>query len=153
MDRRKSLYLLGRLGLGILLTVVSGCTRNGIAKKRNRRLAIGNPEQFDQSITPLALERIAIIKDAAGFAAVSMVCTHMPCALQFRTKRFECPCHGSVFSLNGAVLNGPAKDALSFFKITQNEEGALVVHFDEVVPSDQRYLPAMSATSTVTAVL
>ena len=116
-------------------------------------LAIGSPDTFDQRITILALERIAIIKDAAGFAAVSMVCTHMPCALQFRTKKFECPCHGSVFSLSGAVLTGPAKEALSFFKISENRAGALVVHFDEVVPSDQRYLPAINASKSETALL
>jgi Rieske Fe-S protein len=68
--------------------------------------------------------------------------------LQFRTKKFECPCHGSVFSLSGSVLTGPAKEALPFFKISENSAGMLVVHFDEVVPSDQRYLPAINASES-----
>jgi len=42
--------------------------------------------------------------------AVSPTCTHMGCLVSFNgaEKAWECPCHGSRFSLDGAVLQGPA---------------------------------------------
>jgi Rieske Fe-S protein len=38
----------------------------------------------------------------------SAICTHQGCTVAAAAKDFECPCHGSVFSETGAVLNGPA---------------------------------------------
>jgi nitrite reductase/ring-hydroxylating ferredoxin subunit len=49
--------------------------------------------------------------DEAGHRhAVSPTCTHMGCLVSFNgaEKAWECPCHGSRFDLDGAVLQGPA---------------------------------------------
>jgi len=37
--------------------------------------------------------------------ALSALCTHMPCVLNWSTTRtqFECPCHGATFNQNGAA--------------------------------------------------
>ena len=42
--------------------------------------------------------------------AVSPSCTHMGCLVSFNgaEREWECPCHGSRFALDGAVLQGPA---------------------------------------------
>ncbi|MGH3363170.1 MAG: FAD-dependent oxidoreductase [Nocardioidaceae bacterium] len=42
--------------------------------------------------------------------AVSPTCTHMGCLVSFNSaeEAWECPCHGSRFGLDGAVLQGPA---------------------------------------------
>jgi Rieske Fe-S protein len=46
--------------------------------------------------------------------AVSLQCTHMGCLLRFnRAERsWDCPCHGSRFDVDGAVLEGPAQRPL-----------------------------------------
>ncbi|MCZ4492771.1 MAG: puuB 4, partial [Conexibacter sp.] len=42
--------------------------------------------------------------------AVSPVCTHLGCQVNFnRAERsWDCPCHGSRYAVDGSVLQGPA---------------------------------------------
>ena len=39
-------------------------------------------------------------------------CTHAGCAVAVKNGGIECPCHGSKFTLDGAVERGPAVDPL-----------------------------------------
>jgi len=44
----------------------------------------------------------------ATFVAFSMACTHAGCLVDIvNANEFDCPCHGSRFDVNGAVINGP----------------------------------------------
>ena len=45
---------------------------------------------------------------------LSLVCPHAGCIVEMNkeTKEFVCPCHGSRFSSNGKLLQGPAKTGL-----------------------------------------
>ena len=50
------------------------------------------------------------------FRAMSAICTHTGCTVEFNgSEKFNCPCHGSSFSLTGSVLNGPAGSPLKNF--------------------------------------
>ena len=40
-------------------------------------------------------------------------CTHAGCALALKDGAIECPCHGSRFTLDGAVQRGPATEPLA----------------------------------------
>jgi nucleotide-binding universal stress UspA family protein/nitrite reductase/ring-hydroxylating ferredoxin subunit len=56
-------------------------------------------------------ERLAAFVDEAGeLHLMSARCTHMGCTVAWSTADhvFECPCHGSRFGPDGAVVNGPA---------------------------------------------
>ena len=47
------------------------------------------------------------------FKAFSAVCTHQGCTVQdVAGGTINCPCHGSKFSTDGSVVNGPAKQPL-----------------------------------------
>lgn len=53
----------------------------------------------------------AAYRDEAGrLHAVSAVCTHLRCIVGWNEaeKSWDCPCHGSRFSVDGDVLHGPA---------------------------------------------
>lgn len=60
------------------------------------------------------------------FAAFSSRCTHSGCTVNYspNNNNLPCPCHGSVFSLTGSVLNGPATSALK--KYTVKKEGNIL---------------------------
>ena len=56
-------------------------------------------------------ERCAVYRGPDGTAhAVSARCTHLGCLVSFNAAEtsWECPCHGSRFDVEGAVLQGPA---------------------------------------------
>jgi Rieske Fe-S protein len=55
--------------------------------------------------------RIALYRDESGILhAVSSVCPHRSCDVEWNAegKVWDCPCHGSRFAPDGAVLRGPA---------------------------------------------
>jgi len=61
-------------------------------------------------------ERLAVYRDpASNVHAVSSVCTHLGCIVKFNDaeKTWDCPCHGSRFTIDGAVLDGPATKPLA----------------------------------------
>jgi menaquinol-cytochrome c reductase iron-sulfur subunit len=58
-----------------------------------------------------AVQSVWAVKHSASEVTVfSPICTHLGCYFKWDegTGHFECPCHGSVFSLAGKVLGGPA---------------------------------------------
>jgi Rieske Fe-S protein len=57
------------------------------------------------------MKKVAAYRDENGrIHARSAVCTHLGCHLHWNSfeRCWDCPCHGSQFSVDGAVLNGPA---------------------------------------------
>jgi nitrite reductase/ring-hydroxylating ferredoxin subunit len=60
-------------------------------------------------------ELVAASRDDEGqLHLVSPTCTHMGCRVTWNTaeRSWDCPCHGSRFSPDGAVLQGPAVEPL-----------------------------------------
>lgn len=53
----------------------------------------------------------------ASYRALSAVCTHQACEVRPASAALQCPCHGSVFSFDGAVLRGPAKEPLPVYPV------------------------------------
>lgn len=65
-------------------------------------------------------ELTGLYKDANGeVKAVSGLCTHMQCVLQFNdvAKTWDCGCHGSRFNTDGRVISGPATQPLKSIEV------------------------------------
>jgi glycine/D-amino acid oxidase-like deaminating enzyme/nitrite reductase/ring-hydroxylating ferredoxin subunit len=85
------------------------------------RLAKGDAESVDQvapgegRLIRSQGKMLAVYRDPAGTVhARSAVCTHLGCHVQWNREErsWDCPCHGSRFDVDGAVLNGPATKGL-----------------------------------------
>jgi len=74
----------------------------------------------------------AVKHSPSDITVFSPICTHAGCYYNWdsQTGRFECPCHESVFSINGKVLAGPAPRQLDTLR-TKIENGELFVVWQE----------------------
>jgi nitrite reductase/ring-hydroxylating ferredoxin subunit len=72
-------------------------------------------------------ERLALFRNEGGFYALSLVCTHLGCTVTVTEDALSCPCHGSRFDRQGAVLTGPADRALVRMKVELRGEMVEVV--------------------------
>ena len=80
-----------------------------LTKRGSRSLEDLAPDEGD--IVSLRGEKVAGYRDPDGrLFAVSCVCTHMGCQVNWNhaERSWDCPCHGSRFSVDGSVLEGPA---------------------------------------------
>jgi cytochrome b6-f complex iron-sulfur subunit len=58
-------------------------------------------------------------EEIVGIAAIYKVCTHLGCIYSWTdaNNRFECPCHGSKYRLDGRRIEAPAPRALDRFRM------------------------------------
>lgn len=67
------------------------------------------------AIMNFATKKTAVYRDETSVIhAFSAICPHLGCVVQWNAneKSFDCPCHGSRFTCQGKVVNGPASDDL-----------------------------------------
>lgn len=115
-DRRKFLaYCLGGIAAisaaGIIypllryLSPVSGQQASAKVTVPEGEVREGEAKFFQHSGSAAVLVR----KHGGTLIALSAVCTHMGCVVQWQKDReeFLCPCHGGRFSAEGMVIAGP----------------------------------------------
>ncbi len=64
--------------------------------------------------------RTAAGNEAGSFVALSLICTHEQCTVNYDAgaNGFKCPCHGSEYNISGGVTLGPAPSALRKYTVT-----------------------------------
>jgi len=75
---------------------------------------------------------VRAVKDGNGglnWVVLSAICTHLKCKLKYKDgdDHFECPCHHSVFDLEGHVLKKPAKKDLPDYSSSVCEQNGRLV--------------------------
>lgn len=76
-----------------------------------------------------------------GVAAIYKVCTHLGCIYSWTpaNNRFECPCHGSKYRLDGRRIESPAPRTLDRFKVEAVASDGTTVLAESVVDTDNFY--------------
>ena len=94
--------------LGGYIDYKKGIDKNDISELASLQLNEGTVISVDKN-------KFAVYKDIDGeLHVLDAHCTHLGCIVKWNNdeKSWDCPCHGSRFSFDGIVLNGPANDPL-----------------------------------------
>jgi len=73
--------------------------------------SLGDLKPGEGVIAQRGLSKVAVYRDdTGGLHQMSATCPHLGCVVNWNRaeKTWDCPCHGSRFSCEGKVLNGPA---------------------------------------------
>jgi len=93
-------------------------------------------ESEDAYLRHTLLHDVWVIKHSSTeFTVFSPICTHLGCRYNWDAgaREFHCPCHGSVFSIEGKVLGGPAPRPLDTLP-HRIESGELFVEWERFQP-------------------
>lgn len=85
-----------------------------------------------------------------GVVAIYKVCTHLGCIYAWNTinNRFECPCHGSKYRLDGRRIESPAPRTLDRFELSALDADGNILA-TSVLDDDDFYLPLELPAATV----
>ncbi len=101
---------------------------------------IGTTDEYTiGSLKYIENARVYLGRDARGFYAIIAICTHLGCTPRLEAVDFVCPCHGSKFSRDGAVLNGPATRALDRAFVGRAPSGKLLIDCSRIVDVNYRF--------------
>ena len=116
IDRRSFIRFLGIL-LGILMTLPAR-----LARAKSLAIPLAKAKKLEKAGGSMVLkvkgQQILFIRETEEtIRALDPLCTHKGCALVYNreTKRIDCPCHQSVFNLEGGVVKGPASKHLKAY--------------------------------------
>lgn len=78
------------------------------------------------------MEILFIRESEDSIKALNPICTHKKCTVEHNAelRMLVCPCHGSMYDLNGKVAKGPAEKDLSTYEATLSD-GKIVLTVGE----------------------
>lgn len=123
------------LGLGAALRLAGA----GSGPRARPRLDLGLAAEFKPGQV-VSRGDVAILRDAKGLYALSLVCPHLGCRPVWRAEegRFLCPCHGSAFAPDGRRLMGPAPRGLAGLWLELDRQGHAWVDPNRGVEASRR---------------
>lgn len=145
ITRRFFFGLLGKVSISLaFLAEVIGAIRAFIPKvlyESPSQFKVGRPDDFPQGITFLVEHKLYIFRERDVFYALSAICTHLNCVVDWKPDReeFYCSCHGSIFSAEGINLSGPAPKPLPWYPLSLAPDGSLVIDTSKEVKQDYKF--------------
>jgi cytochrome b6-f complex iron-sulfur subunit len=123
-------WILSRLPI-VVTGVLAACTGQPQANPGEKEKSadgfrnVGTIADLDQKGQILIEQKpnpILVVRDPANpkaVLAVNPTCTHQGCLVNWKgdQKSFTCPCHNSVFAVDGKVLQGPATKPLPTYAV------------------------------------
>lgn len=129
------------LAVGTALAGVLRLPKPAVLPGPLRVFKLGDPAQFAVgSVSPVENGGFFLFRDEKGFHAISSVCTHLGCIVaHVEDEGFACPCHGSRFDTEGAVVGGPAPSGLPWLQISVSPDGQLQVNAESQVTRGTKF--------------
>jgi len=127
MNRRKFFH---HLSLGVF-TSLSILGYFSLSRQKNKKNTVLIPENTIADKTFLHGIFIQIQNGEPKFLLAK--CTHLGCKInQLANETLLCPCHGSVFNLNGEVLEGPADKKLYTLNFDYRAEDKIYIVYKDI---------------------
>ena len=120
----------GVISLALAIPLVGYVLAPALTRREASWVKVGPTNQLHPG-APVELEYTGTVKDgwrvvtakkavwavkqpAGGIVVFSPLCPHLGCGFRWDAgdHQFQCPCHGSVYDVNGNVLAGPAPRSL-----------------------------------------
>jgi cytochrome b6-f complex iron-sulfur subunit len=130
-----SLFALAASGFATLRSLVPN-----VLYEPSRRFKAGRPRDYpDDTVTFIDEVRLFVVRKGDTYRAVSAICPHLGCTVNAvpGNLSFVCPCHGSHFNSNGAVVSGPSPRGLTWYAVTLSKDGRLVINMDLAVSPEK----------------
>ena len=123
--------------------VLCGCSsQNNSEPESFGDVTAGNVSSLQSgSVQTVPGAPVFIGRDSNGIYAMTTTCSHAGCDMsssQPSNTNIMCHCHGSVFDLNGDVLQGPAGSSLTHFAVSVAVDGTITVHGGQKVSASTR---------------
>ncbi len=113
--------------------------RAAVLPSASKKFRVTLPETMAPGVAFVPPGRsVALYRDEEGVYAISLVCTHLGCIVRPEADGFHCPCHGSLYDLDGEVTRGPAPRALEWYDVARVGERTYVVDIGTPVPAGTR---------------
>jgi cytochrome b6-f complex iron-sulfur subunit len=99
-------------------------TENSVVAAKLNELPVNSGKIFKFGNKPGILVRTS----TGDLKAVSAVCTHLECIVQYRpdTKQIWCACHNGQYNLSGKNIGGPPPRPLEEFKVNTRGDDIVV---------------------------
>jgi cytochrome b6-f complex iron-sulfur subunit len=125
-----ALALLGATSLASLVYPLFKYLTPSASAERSKTLIIAKrdiPLGDAKEIVFNNIPAVVLNRPGKGLIAVSRVCTHLGCLVQYdkENKRLLCPCHAGVYDLEGNIVSGPPPKPLP--KLPLRVEGETIV--------------------------
>ena len=142
MARRRLLALGGAAAATLLVACGGASGDDGTDHPAAGTFRAGNVSEFPPgSVTRFDDGAFLVLHDAGGLYAMTAICTHQGCTVDVAQDTLPCPCHGSVFDLDGNAVAGPAVAPLDNLQLTVESDGSVVVDSSVTVPPGTRTQP------------
>ncbi len=107
--------------VGPALMYVWPVTRTGPVKTREEVGKSADWGVWQARKVSVADKPVLVVRTDRGFVALSAVCTHLGCLVEFDAAKHDipCPCHGAIFDLGGKVVAGPPPRPLAMYAVSE----------------------------------
>lgn len=113
------------LGVGIAVQALEGCSPGSAIPTPTAGFTIDLSSPANsalQTVGGFILNHgvYVICTAASAYVALSSICTHQGCTVNYisANKQFSCPCHGGLYNISGKVLGGPPPSPLRQYTVT-----------------------------------
>lgn len=143
MERKEFLKTCGiaLIGLPFAASLLQSCggIHYAVANESNGTITVSKSQFEINSEKPEKLREFVMVQSSSSkfplciyrtenndYVTSLMRCTHRGCELNVGGGIYSCPCHGSEFTKEGTVLNGPAEENLKTFTTKTDAKNIII---------------------------